>query len=253
MDVLLPCKDECWFSETPCTSAFLDDNIQRSWMDLKSSSNKNPHAWYLLVNQLMIRGHEMSLNPRKSVRDQKNLQDLIQAVAMSLPQEFSRTRHGATAFEEGSVGHDNWVVALHLMLQSARVYVVDSESEALEAGQSPDSPEDGVGSPPHTFALQIAPQKYRPMLNAMLRATRTWPPDFCVTCQPFLVCTLLGPYAAHLQATFAAADASRGALERDLIHETIAHIAKYWEIGSATLGWFTSLLPSSLFIMSSRS
>lgn len=117
MHVLLPCRDEYWFSETPCTSAFLDNDVQRSWTDLKSSSNKNPHAWYLIVNQLMVRGHEMSLNPRRSVRDQLNLQDLIQAVAMSLPEEFSRTRGTATAFEEGSIGHDNWVVALHLMLQ----------------------------------------------------------------------------------------------------------------------------------------
>lgn len=72
----------------------------------------------------------------------------------------------------------------------------------------------------------------------MIRAVRTWSPEHCVEIQPFLVCTILGPYTAHVQATFAAPSASRGSLERDLIHETIARITEYWDIASATLGMF---------------
>ncbi|KIW15245.1 hypothetical protein PV08_05290 [Exophiala spinifera] len=266
MHVLLPCNDEFWFSETPCTSAFLDNDAQRSWKDLKCSSNKNPHAWYLLVNQLMIRGHEMSLNSRRSITDQKNLRNLIQAVDMGLPEEFSRTRHSAATFEEGSIDHDNWVVALHLMLQVAHAYIFESEEQeededaTLEGeDKSPVSSESGRGNPPHhpffeggkRPPLQVAPQKFRPTLNAMLRVIRTWPPDYCINCQPWIVCALIGPQASHLQATFFAPTPSRGALERDLIRETIGRMAKYWDVASVTLelmdtltSWLSSRLQS---------
>jgi hypothetical protein len=259
MHVHLPSKDEFWLSGKPCTSAFLDDDILLSWKQLKSSSNRNPHAWYLLVNQLLIRGHEMSLKSRISVEDRRDLQDAIQSVAMSLPQEFQLSRD-IISFEEDSVDHDNWVIALHLMLQrylplsmfvralaykySALVYVIDTENETSAtdpiAGSPPrETRSSSFGSAYLTggpTTISPAPAKYRPTLNAMIRAVRTWSPEYCVTCQPFQVCTLLGPYAAHLQATFAASSPSRGSLERDLIRETVARIAEYWDIARATLG-----------------
>jgi hypothetical protein len=77
---------------------------------------------------------------------------------------------------------------------------------------------------------------YRSTLNTVIKALRLWPSSYCITCQPFQVCTLLGPYAAHLQATFVAPSTARGDLERDLIRETITCIAEYWGIGAATLG-----------------
>jgi hypothetical protein len=80
------------------------------------------------------------------------------------------------------------------------------------------------------------PIHYRSPLNTIIKALRLWPAAYCISCQPFQVCTLLGPYASHLQATFVAPSTRRGDLERDLIHEIIACIAEYWGIGAATLG-----------------
>lgn len=74
------------------------------------------------------------------------------------------------------------------------------------------------------------------MLNTIIRALRIWSSGYCVEIQPFQVCAILGPHAAYVQATFAAQSASRGSLERDLIRETVARIAEYWDIASATLG-----------------
>jgi hypothetical protein len=93
------------------------------------------------------------------------------------------------------------------------------------------------------------------MLNTIMRAIRTWSSEYCVQCQPFQVCAILGPYAAFLQATFAAQSASRGDLERDLIRETVARIAQYWDIASATLGMFTvvqRLAPSVALLTKNR-
>jgi hypothetical protein len=116
MHVLLPSSDEHWFSGKPQSSAFLDDDILRSWKQLKSSSNRNPHAWYLIMNRLMIQGHELSLKHKAEDTARQDLQDLIQYVMMSLPPEFELSKE-TIPFEEGCVGHDNWVIALHLMLQ----------------------------------------------------------------------------------------------------------------------------------------
>jgi hypothetical protein len=116
MHVLLPSPDQDWISGRPSTSAFLDNDVLRSWKRLKLSANRNPYAWYLLVNQLMIEGHEASLQPKLPTPHQHELQDVIQCVSMGLPQEFSLSRD-KIAFEEGSVDHNNWVISLHLMLQ----------------------------------------------------------------------------------------------------------------------------------------
>ena len=122
MHVLLPSSDESWFSGKPPSSAFLDDDILRSWKQLKASSNRNPHAWYLLANRLMIQGHELSLKHNVEDADRRDLEDAIQCVTMSLPHEFELNKE-VISFEEGSVGHDNWVISIHLMLQA---YVLHS-------------------------------------------------------------------------------------------------------------------------------
>lgn len=116
MHVLLPSSDEHWFSGKPQSSAFLDNDILQSWKQLKASSNRNPHAWYLLANRLMIQCHELSLKHNVEESNRRDLQDAIQCVTMSLPPEFELNKE-IISFEEGSVGHDNWVIALHLMLQ----------------------------------------------------------------------------------------------------------------------------------------
>jgi hypothetical protein len=114
--VLLPSQDKDWISGVPSTSAFLDNDVLQSWKQLKLSANRNPYAWYLLVNQLMIEGHEASLKFNTPIQHRDDLQDVIQCVSMSLPQEFSLSRD-TIAFEDGSIDHDNWVLSLHLMLQ----------------------------------------------------------------------------------------------------------------------------------------
>jgi hypothetical protein len=81
-------------------------------------------------------------------------------------------------------------------------------------------------------------RRFRPVLNSLLRILRNWSPDFCASAQPFQVCVLLGPYAANLQATFAAPSPSRGEIERALIRSTIARIAEYWSVGGSVLGTF---------------
>lgn len=123
MHVLLPSSDEHWFAGEPQSSAFLDNDIMRSWKELKDSSNRNPHAWYLLVNRVMIQCHEQSLKHNVEESDQRNLQDTIQCVSMSLPREFELNKE-VVPFEEQSVGHDNWVIALHLMLQAYVLHVI---------------------------------------------------------------------------------------------------------------------------------
>jgi hypothetical protein len=124
MHVLLPSSDEQWLSGKPQASAFLDDDIVRSWKQLKASPNRNPHAWYLLANRLMIQGHELSLKHNIEETDRRDLQDVIQCVTMSLPHEFELNKD-IISFEEDSVGYDNWVIAVHLMLQA---YVLRSMS-----------------------------------------------------------------------------------------------------------------------------
>jgi hypothetical protein len=64
----------------------------------------------------MIRGHKLSFETSPASDDRRNLQDTIQCVAMSLPEEFYLS-HNCVPFEEESTGHDNWIIALHLMLQ----------------------------------------------------------------------------------------------------------------------------------------
>jgi hypothetical protein len=114
--VLLPSQDKDWIAGVPSTSAFLDNDVLQSWKRLKLSENRNPYAWYLLVNQLMIEGHDASLKMNTPAQCRNDLQDVIQCVSMNLPQEFSLTRD-TIAFEEGSIDHNNWVLSLHLMLQ----------------------------------------------------------------------------------------------------------------------------------------
>ena len=78
--------------------------------------------------------------------------------------------------------------------------------------------------------------KYRSTLNNVIKAIRIWSPHYCMKSQPFIVYTLLGPWAMHLRATFRAPNPEKGALERDMIRETLARIAQYWDLGNAALG-----------------
>lgn len=116
MHVLLPSSDEAWFSETPSTSAFLDDNALASWKQLKLSENRNPHAWYILVNRLLLLGHELSLRENVPHQQREDFRDAVSCVAMGLPSDLELAEE-LLPFEEHTQGHDNWVMALHLMLQ----------------------------------------------------------------------------------------------------------------------------------------
>jgi hypothetical protein len=127
---------------------------------------------------------------------------------------------------------------------SALVYAIGTEDESCAqqpaAGAVAHYPLSNNGEP-NSNASTLRSRAttsihYRSTLNTMIKALRLWPPAYCITCQPFQVCTLLGPNAAHLEATFVAPSTTRGDLERDLIRETITCIAEYWEIGAATLG-----------------
>ncbi|KAF2101153.1 hypothetical protein NA57DRAFT_74739 [Rhizodiscina lignyota] len=240
MHVLLPSTDESWYSETPRTSAFLDDDVLSSWKQLKASTNLNPHAWYLVANQLMICSHEMSLKGKGCSMEMRDLGDVIHCFAMSIPAQF-HVSSDTLLFEEESVGHDNWIIAMHIMLQGAFTYVMDASNENSASEPTRESPSEAHPnnsrrpvSASGTINLSYAP-RYRRTLNPVLRAIRIWRPEYCITIQPFQVCAFLGPYGAYLQATFAAPTPARGELEREMIRETVARISEYWDVGTATL------------------
>ena len=92
-------------------------------------------------------------------------------------------------------------------------------------------------------------KQYRPMLQTVLRLIRLWPPHYCMLCQPYLVCTLLGPWTMHLRATFAAPNAERGALERDMIKATLDRISEYWDFATATSGRLVKQRPIELLLI----
>ncbi|KAK3113057.1 hypothetical protein LTR53_010014 [Teratosphaeriaceae sp. CCFEE 6253] len=244
MHVLLPSQDAFWLGGNPVTSAFFDTNILSSWKNLTDSSNRNPHAWYLLVNQLMVQGHELSLEPSATTEQRRDLQDAIQYAAMSLPPAFG-IGGDLLCFEEDSIGYDNWVIAIHVMMQSALTYaiVLDSPLRGRRSAHGfapPARADHQLDKATRCDGVSRFTGAYRPALNTLLRVLRRWAPEFCASSQPFQVCTLLGPYAAHLQATFVAPVPSRGAFERDLIRSVIARIANHWGIGRATLGMWDS-------------
>jgi hypothetical protein len=116
MHVLLPSEDRFWLLGKQTSSAFLDDDTLQSWRNLMASKNRNPHAWYLLVNQLMLRGHEHSLKTTISSQQHRDLRDMVQYAAMSLPNEFN-LNNNILNFSDESAGDDNWIIASHIMLQ----------------------------------------------------------------------------------------------------------------------------------------
>jgi hypothetical protein len=257
MHVLLPSSDHHWFSQTPCLSAFLEDDAAQSWRNLEKSPNRNPHAWYLLANDLMIRAHEAVRSVCSDPQRRLDIHDAARYAAMSVPPELNLS-NDVLSFDEETAGHDNWVIALHMMLQgygfsitptslvwftncsSALLYALGPETPLAPdlqlSSHNPGTADEAAGGSQES--IPNSSRRFRPALNSLLRILRNWSPDFCASVQPFQVCVLLGPYAANLQATFAAPSPSRGEMERALIRSTIARIAEYWSVGGSALGTF---------------
>jgi hypothetical protein len=114
--VLLPSSDHHLYSQIPCPSAFLEDNAVQSWRNMEKSPNRNPHAWYLLANDLMIRAHEAVRSVRSDPQRRLDIHDTAQYAAMSVPPELNLS-NDVLSFDEKTAGHDNWVIAFHMMLQ----------------------------------------------------------------------------------------------------------------------------------------
>jgi hypothetical protein len=116
MHVLLPSSDHHWHSQIPCPSAFLEADAAQSWRNLEKSPNRNPHAWYLLANELMIRAHEAVRSVRSDPQRRLDIHDAARYANLSVPPELDLS-NDVLSFDEETAGHDNWVIALHMMLQ----------------------------------------------------------------------------------------------------------------------------------------
>jgi hypothetical protein len=83
---------------------------------MEESRNRNPHAWYLLANELMIRAHEAVRSVRSDPQRRLDIHDAARYAAMSVPPEFNLS-NDVLSFDNETAGHDNWVIAFHMMLQ----------------------------------------------------------------------------------------------------------------------------------------
>ncbi|OQU95212.1 Fungal Zn2-Cys6 binuclear cluster domain-containing protein [Cladophialophora immunda] len=244
MHVLLPVSDELWFSGTPGDSGMILPDVLQCWKSLRDTSNKDPKAWFLISNHLLV--HALELCQRRKV-PQKSVRDLDNAVIC-----FSHLLHekfrGATKsylLEEDNIFHSNWLIMARLMLystqmticllnQSERVFIPSSAFNAF-ATASP-----GSISVPKTRAANV--EVYSQPANEAFRIFRAWPPDHIDYVAPVMVCCVVGPAAMNLRfARHLRKDATHTfSIEEDLLILILKHFASNWDIGSLLLNYVRS-------------
>lgn len=138
------------------------------------------------------------------------------------------------------------MILLSLMICRARAYVCHldegaSTEENVWGSPRMDSEPDGSVDTVIPSTAQCN-RKCRPLLANVVRAIKAWSPEHVPSCSPYIVCTLIGPYASLLGSSAAVPDIQKGNMERELLALTITRFAKYWVIGSMVLGlWVLSL------------
>ena len=116
MRVLLPSPDANWQSNSPIASRFLASDISLMWKSLQDCPNQDVRAWFLVAKGLMLQVHATSRRSTLSSKAVETLDSALSCFCLLLPEDF-QVDAGAPTFNQSSFQSDNWIIAIHILLQ----------------------------------------------------------------------------------------------------------------------------------------
>ncbi|KAH8893626.1 hypothetical protein GQ53DRAFT_94587 [Thozetella sp. PMI_491] len=215
MTVRLPVSDEAWFAGTPLQSAPLRTKPVDSWKSLHHCENQDARALFLVANYMMTLAHDMTQAQGGSKEEAQELADSISCFALSLPQDcrLGICSLTASALDVENVSTSNWIICLHLMLETAR-----STVDALDA---------------------IAEGKVQPRCwgyavrgREMSRIVARWSAEHISVSHPFIACIMLLPSSPSFAISLV--DLGRRG-NPDLFKLVLDQYAAVWNLGSILL------------------
>ncbi|KAJ4324653.1 hypothetical protein N0V84_003777 [Fusarium piperis] len=221
MSVHLPVSDEAWFSERPVASKPLRTDPGKAWTTLAGCSNQDARAWFLVANYLMTLPMDIAQGGKPVSRAESQvLANAIACYALALPSHL-RLPSPSFRFDQSTFAQSNWIVAIHIMILTAR-----AEVKALHDGAA------------NELDACVLDWKFRG--RELSRIIHHWEPDYISLCQPFVACQLVPTYPrlSRSARTIAnSADDLDPADEsyQDILMLTLARQAEVWKLGSVLL------------------
>lgn len=205
--VRLPVNDTAWFAQEPVESALPGSRPSEAWKCLLGSPNQNERAWFLLANYLMAFSFDMVPSGRISTSEHIEITDALACFNLAMSQRFSLETH-AVLFDLESFTKHNWIIGMHLMVNSARACV-----SALD--------------PQHQTGSTIWTREFS-------RIVHHWHPQTVVLSHPFLACTLLTPQVIFINEPLHPNHHVNSNAE--IFTLMLAQFGSVWKLGSALIG-----------------
>lgn len=114
--VLLPVSDEKYCSNTPIASAPILHDSMLVWKSLINSPNQDARAWFLVVSFIRALSHDL-LSVQTSMETVTDFQSALACFSIVLPPSF-QLGPDSMKFCTKNFSSNNWVISIHLMLQT---------------------------------------------------------------------------------------------------------------------------------------
>lgn len=120
MQVKLPVSDENWFADTFVESAIVDPDPVHAWHTLRDCPNQDERAWFLLINYLLLKAHDLGQQRNLDRKDVEDIENAISCYNLLLPSRFHLVEDlNPALFRPHRVSNFNWIIATNIMLQGS--------------------------------------------------------------------------------------------------------------------------------------
>ncbi|KAH7074371.1 fungal-specific transcription factor domain-containing protein [Paraphoma chrysanthemicola] len=240
--VNLPVPDEAWFDALPTYSLTIPSkSSQIVWNLLKTNEIEDPYTWYLICNNIMRDVHDTLERNDRSIEDFRLLESALKCFELSLPSNLTWAEANHKLYWY-SPRERNWIICIYMLIQSMKSTIElalrktfldkDGRTHRLHV-------DDLIDLAGMHLALSSSKPGLPRAIQDQVQAVHMWPAEQVAFMSPLIVVTLLMPAAACAlgirDESSAFANATRVALDAQILELTLQRFAEWWGLGSICL------------------
>jgi hypothetical protein len=215
MRVLLPVSDTSWYEGVPMRSSALLFDSRQTWKTLHGLPHQSGRNWFLVSNHLIFCIAEAALQPSRLSEDQlTELESALSCLRLALPANFQLK----TLFiDANNIAEGNWIISTHLMVLACETIL-----ERLKIFGPLRSNGSGLTDELKRFSRRFT--------SVLVNIAQVWLPEYIPLAHPIMCCALINPW----DIAFGSKD-SGNIPSFELSELLLAHFARYWKLGTASL------------------
>ncbi|KAK5219676.1 hypothetical protein LTR72_008060 [Exophiala xenobiotica] len=113
--VRLPVSDEAWFSKKPVDSPVFNADPILCWKCLRDSPSREPRAWFLISNFVMVQIHQLGQSPKVMKRQIDDWENILACFSVLVHDVFEVELQNLL-FDEERYPRSNWLILSQLMI-----------------------------------------------------------------------------------------------------------------------------------------